>query len=92
MKQRSRTMFLWILVAFAFVLDSYATIRTMPYMATPEHPKIYNGARLDYNAITEHEETLKKFKTEPPEHPLIDFPFSIILDTAILPLTFSVAL
>ena len=52
---------------------------------------LYSGARLDYHAIAGHEETLKKFKAEPPEHPVIDFPFSVVLDTVILPLTFSVA-
>jgi uncharacterized protein YceK len=80
-----------MLVALAFGFDGCATIRTMPSLATPEHPKIYSGARLDYHAITEHEESLKKFKAEPPEHPLVDFPFSVILDTVILPVTFSVA-
>jgi uncharacterized protein YceK len=91
MKQRPRTIFLWILVASAVGLDSCATIRTMPSLATPEHPKIYSGARLDLNAIAKNEESLKKFKAEAPEHPLIDFPFSAILDTVILPITFSVS-
>ena len=91
MRQLPRTMFLLILVALAFGLDGCATIRTMPSLATPEHPKIYSGARLDFNAITNNEWALKKFKAGPPEHPLIDFPFSVVLDTVILPITFSVA-
>lgn len=91
MRQFSRTMFLWILVALVFGLNGCATIRTMPSLATPEHPKIYSGSRLDYGAISKNGESLKKFKAEAPEHPLIDFPFSVILDTVILPITFSVA-
>ena len=91
MRQFSHTIFLWIFAALAFGLYGCATIRTMPSLATPEHPKIYSGARLDFHAITGHEESLKRFKAEPPEHPLIDFPFSAILDTVILPVTFSVA-
>ena len=91
MRQFSHMMFLWIFVALAFGLDGCATIRTMPSLATPEHPKIYSGARLDFHAIMGHEESLKRFKAEPPEHPLLDFSFSAILDTVILPVTFSVA-
>lgn len=91
MRQSSCALFLWIIVALAIGLAGCATIRTMPSLTRPEHPKIYSGARLDFNAITKNEECLKKFKAEPPEHPLIDFPFSLILDTAILPVTMPVA-
>jgi len=63
----------------------------MPSVATPAHPKIYSGARLDFYGISQNEEALKKFNAKSPEHPLIDFPFSVILDTVILPITFPVA-
>lgn len=91
MRQLSHLVFLLILAVTVFGPAGCATIRTMPSLATPEHPKIYSGARLDYYAISKKEESLKKFKAEAPEHPLIDLPFSTILDTVILPLTFSVA-
>jgi uncharacterized protein YceK len=76
-----------------FVIGSAgcATVRTVPSLATPEQPKIYSGTRLDLNAISENEEALKKFNAKSPEHPLIDLPFSALLDTFMLPLTFSVA-
>lgn len=91
MSQTSRVWFLWIIVALAIVLQGCGTIRTMPSLATPEHPKVYSGARLDFHAIAKNEERLKQFKAESPKHPLIDFPFSLILDTVILPVTFPVA-
>lgn len=81
----------WIIVALAVVLQGCATIRTMPSVATAEQPKIYSGTRLDLNAIAKNEERLKQFKAEAPMHPLIDFPFSLILDTVILPVTFPAA-
>ena len=52
---------------------------------------MYSGTRLDYNAARGDMEGLEKFKVEAPEHPSIDLPFSAILDTIILPITFSVA-
>jgi uncharacterized protein YceK len=80
-----------LLIVFIFGVDGCATLRTLPSMATPDHPKIYSGARLDFNAITENEQSLRKFKATAPIYPLLDLPFSVILDTAVLPLTFPVA-
>ncbi len=91
MGQSSGVWFLWIIVALAIGLQGCGTIRTMPSLATPEQPKIYSGARLSFDAITKNEKSLKKFKAEAPEHPLIDFPFSLLLDTIILPVTIPVA-
>ncbi len=63
----------------------------MPTLASPGSPKVYSGARLDYNAMTKDEEDLGKFKTTAPAYPLLDFPFSIVLDTIILFATIPVA-
>ena len=90
MRQSSSALFLWIIVALAIGLEGCGTIRTMPSLTSPRHPKIYSGARLDFHAIMKNEECLKKFKAEVPEYPLIDFPFSLILDTVILSTTFPV--
>jgi uncharacterized protein YceK len=60
-------------------------------LSSPGYPRIYSGTRLDYNAMTEDEERLKKFKAGAPEYPLIDFPVSFILETLIFPTTFPVA-
>lgn len=83
--------FLWIILSLPLVLQGCATIHTMPSLATPEHPKVYSGARLDFHTIAKNEERLKQFNAKSPEHPLIDFPFSLILDTVILPMTLPVA-
>lgn len=91
MKQFSRTLLPLLLVVLVFGMDGCATIRTMPSLASPEHPKVYSGARLDFHTIKKNEEPLKKFNAKAPEHPLIDFPFSVILDTVILPVTIPVA-
>ncbi len=92
MHQSYRLRFLLMIIVLVNALEGCGTIRMMPSVATPEQPKIYSGTRLDFNAISKNEESLKKFNTKAPEHPLIDFPFSIILDTVILPMTFPVAM
>lgn len=91
MRQTSSVLFFFITVAM--VLGSYgcATIRTMPTMSSYGSPKVFSGVRLDYNAATENMAALGKFKAEAPSYPLVDLPFSAILDTLILPATFPVA-
>ncbi len=86
-----RHLFLGVIIIFNFELYGCATIRTMPSLAAYGSPKIYSGTRLDLNGIMEDESGLKKFKAEPPKYPLLDLPFSLILDTAILPATYPVA-
>jgi uncharacterized protein YceK len=54
-------------------------------------PKVFSGTRLDIKAVTGDEIGLKKFKTTPPSYPLADLPFSVVLDTIMIPLTFSAA-
>ena len=63
-----------------------ATYRTI-LTAEEGSPKVFSGARLDVSAILGDEFALRKFKADPPRYPLVDLPFSIVLDTAILPLT-----
>jgi uncharacterized protein YceK len=90
MCQAGHSLFLWILLALAIGSEGCATIRSMPSMSSPGYPRVYSGARLDFDAMTENDERLKKFKAEAPEHAVIDFPFSLILDTLILPVTLPV--
>ncbi len=80
-----------LLLVMALGLNGCATIRTMPTLASPGSPKVYSGARLDYNAVTNDGEDLGKFKTAAPAYPLIDLPFSMVLDTIILFVTIPVA-
>lgn len=87
----TRTVFLWIIVISASALDGCGTIRTMPSLASYDAPKIYSGTRLDFHAITGNDSSLKEFSATPPQYPSLDMPFSLILDTVILPVTFPVA-
>lgn len=91
MRKLSRMLFLSILLVTANALSACGTIRTMPALGSYDTPKIYSGTRLDLSAITRNESKLKRFSTVPPEHPLIDFPFSLLLDTIILPMTIPAA-
>ena len=69
-----------------------ATVKTMPTLGSYGTPKIYSGTRLDVNAVSGDKEGLGKFSMEAPAYPLIDVPFSLLVDTFILPITISVAL
>ena len=66
---------------------TYRTIST----AEQGSPKVFSGTRLDINAIRGDESALRKFKAEPPRYPLVDLPFSIGFDMAILSLTVPIA-
>ena len=66
---------------------TYRTIST----AEQGSPKVFSGARLDVSAILGDESALRKFKADPPRHPLVDLPLSIGFDIAILPLTVPIA-
>lgn len=68
-----------------------ATYRTISAV-THGSPRVYSGTRLDINAISDNHAALKKFDVETPEHPVLDLPASIVLDTVIFPLTSSSAL
>jgi len=70
-------------------LQGCATYSTISE-AKPGSPKIYSGTRLDVHAIEGNEFAQLKFKVDPPQHPALDLPFSFILDTIMLPLTFSI--
>ena len=70
-------------LAFSSGCATYRTIST----AEQGSPKVFSGARLDVSAVLGDEFGLRKFKTDPPRYPLVDLPFSIALDTVILPLT-----
>ena len=84
-----RRLLVCIVAVSVYGLCGCATIRTMPTLATPGSPKIYSGARLDVHSLAGTEES--RFTMEAPIHPLLDLPFSAILDTAILIMTAPVA-
>jgi uncharacterized protein YceK len=64
-----------------------ATLTTTSHF-TEDSPKIYSGTRLDLHASTQHDDVLRsyrdKYGVEPPDHPKLDLPFSLLFDTIIL--------
>ncbi len=71
-------------------LNGCATINSID-SANPGSPVFFSGTRLNAAALQDNKMTLNKFKTEPPESPLLDLPFSFVADLFISPLTGSVA-
>ena len=65
-----------------------ASLRTMATMELGS-PKIYSGTRLNYHTMKENEEAVSRFNATPPAYPGADLPFSVIVDTIILPVTVS---
>ncbi len=80
----------FILIMLSAASTGCATYRTISE-ATPGSPKVFSGTRLDINVIGGNEIGIRKFKVAPPPYPIVDLPFSLLLDTLIFPLTFSVA-
>src|SRR2546429_1318476 len=72
-----------LLLSFSSGCATYRTIST----AEQGSPKVFSGARLDVSAVLGDKFGLRKFKPDPPRYLFADLPFSIALDTAILPLT-----
>lgn len=64
---------------------SYRTISD----ADPETAKVLSGTRLDIKAIQGDRQSTKLFKSKPPSSPIVDLPFSFVLDIFLLPLTAS---
>ena len=78
------------LIMLSMALNGCATYRTISE-AAPGSPKVFSGTRLDINVIRGDEIGVRKFKVAPTPYPIVDLPFSLLLDTFIFPLTFSVA-
>ena len=79
--------FVSVLLIFMLFTTGCATLTTASHF-TNNSPMIYSGARLDIHASANNEKILQdyrdKYGVEPPAHPKIDLPFSLLLDTIIL--------
>jgi uncharacterized protein YceK len=86
MRTLNKRLFSAILI-FMLSTTACATLTTTSHF-TKESPKIYSGARLDLHASAHHDEILRgyrdKYGVEPPDHPKLDLPFSMLFDTIIL--------
>lgn len=85
-----KPLLLALTLAMTFNLQGCATYSTISE-AKPGSPKIYSGTRLNLHALQGNDFALLKFKAEPPKHPALDLPLSILFDTLMLPLTFSIS-
>jgi uncharacterized protein YceK len=91
MHKSSVTLHLSICLALSLACAGCGTVRTMPELGTYGRPQVYSGTRLDLSAVREDQAGLDRFKAKPPAHPLLDLPFSTILDTLILPVVLPAA-
>ena len=75
------------MLIFLVLTTSCATLTTATHF-TSESPMVYSGTRLDIHASAHHDEVLRvyreKYDVEPPAYPVLDLPFSLLLDTLIL--------
>jgi uncharacterized protein YceK len=53
-------------------------------------PKVYSGTRLNLLALQGNASAMRRFPAPPPRYPAADLPLSLILDTALLPMTLPV--
>lgn len=81
-----------LVAAFVTLSTTGCATYTTISAADTRTAKVFSGTRLDAIAIAGGAPHTEKFKVPPPVSPVLDIPFSFVLDVAILPLTFSVAL
>jgi len=76
---------LWLLMGMA-LLQGCATVSTLD-VAKQSRPLIYSGTRLDWYALNGGCCPTDRFGTSPPSYPGLDLPFSMVVDTLVLPAT-----
>ena len=81
---------IFVLIMLAAATTGCATYSTIS-AAVPGSQMVFSGTRLDLDVIGGNEIGVRKSKVAPPAYPLIDLPFSLLLDALIFPLTFSAA-
>ncbi len=67
-----------------------ATVNTMNSSKT-DPPLVYSGTRLDWYALHDGCCARERFGALPPAYPGVDLPFSLLLDTLLLPLSLAAA-
>ena len=79
-----------LLSTFVVATSGCATVTTIQ-TADPKTAKIFSGTRQDLRAIGGEIAENAKFRAPPPPYPILDLPFSFMLDIVMLPLTLPAA-
>ncbi len=75
-------------VSIILLLTSGCATLTTTAHFTRDSPMVYSGTRLDIHASANHDAIIRSYKDrygiDPPDHPTLDLPFSLLFDTIIL--------
>jgi uncharacterized protein YceK len=77
---------LFCIARAALATSGCATYQTVSN-ASIGSPKFYSGTRMNVAALRGDDSELKRFPGAPPRRPALDLPLSLVLDTALLPMT-----
>lgn len=75
----------------ALTCSGCATVNTLNSDKT-DPPLVYSGTRLDWYALHDGCCAQERFGAQAPAYPGVDLPFSLLLDTLLLPLSLAAAL
>ena len=81
-----------VLVASMLLLSSCATISTVSQPAYERKPLVMSGSRLNIASLRGEYALQERFGVAPPQFPLLDLPFSVLLDFMVLGYALPVAL
>ncbi len=81
----------FVALLICLLLAGCATVDTVSN-AGINTPKVYSGTRLNVAALRDDTDAVRRFPAAPPRYPAADLPLSLLLDTALLPMTVPVAL
>ncbi len=88
----TRAFNLLILSAVLILSAGCATTSTLNRPAHERKPLVMSGTRLDLASLRNEAAATEKFGVSPPTYPLLDLPFSVVLDSMVLGYTVPVAL
>ena len=88
----SKSNYLLVLLILPFIVGGCATTSTLSQPAYERKPLVMSGVRLDLASLKNDVGVTEKFGVSPPDFPLLDLPFSFVLDFFALGYTLPVAL
>lgn len=79
------------LLTLLLLTNGCSTISTLSQPVHAGKPLVMSGSRLNITALREHASVKERFGVSPPRYPLLDLPFSALLDMVVLGYTLPVA-